>query len=66
MRDRIDHTTTADVVVVKEDGVDADNGIYIGIADVSQDLERRLLFVRNPTIRSKEEALAQKEGRPAS
>jgi hypothetical protein len=29
---------------VREDRVEADNSIYIGIADVFQDLERRLLF----------------------
>lgn len=40
--------------------VEADRAIYIGIADVAQVLERRILFVRNSTVRSRDEPCEQK------
>lgn len=40
--------------------VEADKAIYIGIADVAQVLGRRILFVRNSTVRSRDEPCEQK------
>lgn len=40
--------------------VEADKAIYIGIADVAQVLERRILIVRNSTVRSRDEPCEQK------
>lgn len=40
--------------------VEADNAIYIGMADVAQVLETRFMFVREFTIRSSNEPCEQK------